>query len=75
MAQVTFTIKDTKIVEAEDAIAGLYGYQVTLADGTPNTETKTQFMRKQIKAWVKNQMIEHRNRQALEAAALVDSDI
>ena len=71
MAQISFNIKDTKVTEAEEAVAALNGYrdQITNADGTlsPNPQTKAQFLKDQCKAWVRNQMVEYKNRQTITA--------
>jgi hypothetical protein len=75
MAQVTFNIRDAKITEAIDAVAALHNYQALLTDGTVNPETKELFFKKAIKAWIRNQMIEQANRQALVVAAAQDTDI
>ena len=77
MAQLTLTIKDTVLTAATEAVAAMNGYTDTIPDpafvpseGQPTPPqipnvSKNAFLKKQIKAWLRNQTIEHANRVAL----------
>lgn len=81
MAQISLTIKDTlyaKEVEAVEAVAAMNGWTETIPDPAnpeqtiPNI-TKEQFFKRKIKAWARNQAMEHANRTAL-AAVVMEAD-
>lgn len=61
---ITINIDNTIISEAVTALCTLGGYQATLPDGTTNPQTQNQFAKQQIIAFVKNQILENRNRTA-----------
>ena len=54
---VTFKVNDEHLQRFIDGIAGHFGYQETLIDGTDNPETKAQYgkrkLRQQMVLWVK----------------------
>ena len=78
MAQITLNIKDNLLAKEIDAVAAMNGWTETIPDPAnpeqtiPNI-TKEQFLKKQIKAWLRNQAVEHANRQAL-ASVTVEED-
>ena len=79
MAQITLNIKDTLLAKEIEAIAAMNGWTETIPDPAnpeqtiPNI-TKEQFFKKQIKAWLRNQAVEHANRIALASVA-VEADV
>lgn len=78
MAQLNITIKDTVLASATEAIAVNFGYTAMVADANgaevPNPMTKDQFLKKQIKQWLRNQTLEHAQRVAL-ANVTVEEDL
>ena len=78
MAQITLNIKDNLLAKEIDAVAAMNGWTETIPDPADPTKTipnvtKEQFFKKQIKAWLRNQAVEHANRQAL-ASVSVEED-
>lgn len=79
MAQVTITIKDSLLISETKAVAALNGYTDTIPDPAnpeqtiPNI-TREQFLKKQVKAWLRNQAIEFSNREAI-ANVVVEADV
>ena len=78
MAQITLNIKDNLLAKEIDAVAAMNGWTETIPDPADPTKTipnvtKEQFFKKQIKAWLRNQAVEHANRQAL-ASVTVEED-
>jgi len=75
MAQISLTIKDTLYAKEVEAVAAMNGWTATIPDHAnpeqtiPNI-TKEQFFKKQIKAWARNQAVEHANRTALAAVTM-----
>jgi len=75
MAQISLTIKDTLYAKEIEAVAAMNGWTETIPDPAnpeqtiPNI-TKEQFFKKQIKAWARNQLIEHSNRVALASVSV-----
>lgn len=83
MATLNITIKDSLLAKETEAVASMNGWTETIPNpayvegGTepatiPNI-TKEQFLKKQNKAWLRNQLIEHSNRVAL-ASVVVDEE-
>lgn len=81
--QVSLTIKDALYAKEVEAVAAMNGWTETIPNPAyveggaepatiPNI-TKEQFFKKQIKAWTRNQAVEHANRQAL-ASVTVEGD-
>ena len=78
MAQISLTIKDSLYAKEVAAVAAMNGYTDTIPDPTDPTKTipnvsKEQFFKQQIKAWLRNQAVEHANRVAL-ASVVVEAD-
>ena len=78
MAQITLNIKDSLYAKEVEAVAAMNGWTETIPDPADPTKTipnitKEQFFKKQIKAWLRNQAVEHANRQAL-ASVTVEED-
>lgn len=77
MAQISLTIRDSLLAKEVEAVAAMNGWTENIADengqSVPNPVTKEQFFKKQIKAWARNQAVEHANRQAL-ASVTVEGD-
>lgn len=75
MATVSLTIKDALLAREIEAVAAMNGWTETIPDPSnpeqtiPNI-TKELFFKKQIKAWARNQLVEHSNRQALASVAV-----
>lgn len=71
MANISLTIKDTLYATELDAVASMGGWTETVVDPAdpeltiPNPVSKELFFKQQIKAWLRNQAVEHANRQAL----------
>jgi hypothetical protein len=69
MASFNMTIKDELLVKEIDAICASGGYPDTITDEQgaeiPNPMSKLQFTKNQVKAWMRNQAVEHANRIAL----------
>ena len=78
MAQVTLQIKDTLLAQEVDAIAAMGGWTDTITDAegntVPNPVSKDLFFKQQIKAWLRNQAVEHAQRVAL-ASVSVEEDV
>lgn len=87
MAQLSLTIKDTLYAKEVEAVAAMGGWTETIPDPAfvpseaqqvptqiPNPLTKEQFLKRQVKAWLRNQAIEHANRTAL-AGVVVEGDV
>lgn len=53
MAQITITIPDAAIPRINDAFAAEFSYRATLPDGTPNPQTKGQFTKERVIAYIK----------------------
>ena len=79
MAAFNLTIKDALLVQEVEAIAQMGGWTAEIQDPAnpeltiPNI-TKEQFAKKQVKAWMRNQAVEHANRVAL-ASVSVEEDV
>ena len=78
MAQISLTIKDSLYTKEVDAIAAMGNWTETIPDPADPTKTipnvsKEVFFKKQIKAWLRNQAVEHANRVAL-ASVVVEAD-
>ena len=78
MAQISITIRDALLTKEIDAVAAMNGWTETIPDPADPTKTipnitKEQFFKKQLKAWARNQAVEHANRQAL-ASVTVEED-
>ena len=79
MAQITLNIKDNLLAKEIDAVAAMNGWTETIPDPADPTKTipnitKEQFFKKQIKAWLRNQAVEHANRQALASVAVEEDN-
>lgn len=78
MAQISLTIKDSLYAKGVDAVAAMNGWTETIPDPAnpeltiPNV-SKEVFFKQQIKAWLRNQAVEHANRVAL-ASVVVEAD-
>lgn len=75
MATISLTIKDALLAKEIEAVAAMNGWTETIPDPAnpeqtiPNI-TKEQFFKKQIKAWLRNQAVEHANRVALASVVV-----
>ena len=79
MAQITLNFKDSLLAKEIDAVAAMNGWTETIQDPANPTKTipnitKEQFFKKQIKAWARNQALEHANRQALASVAVEEDN-
>jgi hypothetical protein len=61
--QISLSIKDSLYTKELEAVCSMNGYTETDPDGNPITQE--QFLKKQIKAWLRNQAVEYANRQVL----------
>lgn len=52
-----------------DALTTRYGYSDTLPNGDPNPQTKTEFVRQLLVAWIKREVREHEAATASATAA------
>lgn len=59
MANLSISIPDAMLPRVTEAFKAAYNYQATLPDGTPNPETDTQFVRRQILNYVKELTVAH----------------
>lgn len=81
MATIQFTIPDAKATLVRDAVCTKYGYQDTVVDPEnpeqtiPNPVSKAQFVSIQIKNFLKNCVIETRNREAIATVAAEDNNL
>jgi len=78
MAQISLTIKDTLYAKEVEAVAAMNGWTGTIPDPANPEQTipnisKEQFFKRQIKAWARNQLVEHSNRTAI-ASVVVEAD-
>lgn len=53
MATISITIPDASLQRVVDGMCAWHGYSATLPDGTPNSQTKGQFVKARIAAFVK----------------------
>jgi len=79
MTNISITVKDSLYLREVEAVAAMNGWTETIPDPANPTKTipnitKEQFFKKQIKAWLRNQTIEHANRVAL-ASVVVEEDV
>ena len=79
MAQISLTIRDSLYAKEVEAVAAMNGWTETIPDPADPTKTipnvtKEQFFKKQIKAWLRNQAVEHANRQALASVAVEEDN-
>lgn len=72
MPTLSFTLSTAASTEVTDAFGADYQ---PLIDGQPNPETKAQFARRQIVAFLKLHVREYRRREAAAAVAGTDPDI
>jgi len=80
MASITIQIPDAVATRVIDGFCDRYHYSPTLADGTPNPETKAKFVKRRviefIKRAVRDAEIEAAARTATDAAGTsADTDI
>lgn len=73
MATLSITIDNTHAARVNDAIAAHYGYQATI-DGSPNPETKTQFVRRMVIQMIKEKVRDYEASVAAESARLTAYD-
>lgn len=66
--ELRITIPDDKAARVIDAMAAHFGYQERLPDGTPNQQTKPQFARDSVKAWIKETVRAHEEQVAVDEA-------
>ena len=76
---ISLTIKDAIYTKEVEAVAAMNGYTDTIPDpANPNKTipnvSKEVFFKQQIKAWARNQAVEHANRTAL-ASVVVEADV
>ena len=76
---ISLTIRDNLYAKEVEAVAAMGGWTNTIPDPADPTKTitnitKDQFLKIQIKAWLRNQAVEHANRTAL-AAVTVETDV
>lgn len=57
MAQIVINIPDTVVGRVLDAFAATYRYAATLPDGSPNPQTKAQFAKQRVLAYVKEVVV------------------
>ena len=79
MTQISLTIRDTLYAKEVEAVAAVNGWTETIPNpANPEVQipniTKEQFFKKQIKAWARNQAVEHANRTALAAVAIEEDN-
>ena len=78
---ITLNIDTTLINEAVDALCTQGGYRATLPDPNnagqtiPNPQTKNQFAKQQLRDFVRNAVLEQRNRAAQAANQPVDEGL
>ena len=81
MATINITIPDEKAVIVRDAVCAKYGYQDTVTDPAnpeqtiPNPVSKAQFVQVKIKDFLKNCVVEMRNREVLATVATEDNEL
>lgn len=73
MATISLTISAGDLTRAVDALSTRWGYSPFLADGvTPNPQTKGEFVRLRIGAWVKSEVLSHELATAQAAVRVTD---
>ena len=50
---------DEQLTRVVDAMCARHGYSATLGDGTPNPQTRREFVRQRIAQWVRGEVREH----------------
>ena len=79
MAQISITVRDSLLAKEVEAVAAMNGWTETIPDPAnpeqtiPNI-TKEQFFKKQLKAWARNQAVEHANRVAISSVSVEDDN-
>jgi len=71
MAKVPFTIPDDQVSRFVDGSAGAYNYQAVDAEGTPNPETKAQYAKRKIRAYIVGVVLGYEAGQAADAARTI----
>lgn len=73
MPTITLNISAGDLTRAVDALSVRWGYSPFLADGvTPNPQTKSEFVRLRIGAWIKAEVREHELAAAKSAVTVTD---
>jgi hypothetical protein len=81
MQEITISIPTAKAVIVRDAVCAKYGYTDTITDPAnpeqtiPNPVTKAQFVQVKIKDFLKNCVVEMRNREVLATVATEDNEL
>lgn len=73
MATITLTVSAGDLARAVDALGTRWGYLAVLADGSPNPQSKGEFVRLQIAKWIKSEV--HQHELATAQAAVTVSDV
>lgn len=73
MPTISLTLSSADLTRAVDALGTRWGYSATLPDGSANPQTKGEFVRLKIAAWVKSEV--HAHELATAQAAVTVSDV
>jgi hypothetical protein len=68
MAQVIVDVPDAVLPRVLDAFAATFGYQATLPSGAPNPQTRAQFAKQRLAAYVKQVTVAYEATRDAEAA-------
>lgn len=71
MPTITITMSAAHLARVVAALSERYGYSPTLPDGTPNPQTKPEFVRACLMRWVREGVREHEQAAARAAVATV----
>lgn len=69
MATLTFTIDDTIDNKIINAFCDRFGYQATGPDGVANPQTKRQFFKAQVRAYIRDVYRDQKQREAEASVA------
>lgn len=71
MATISLTVSAADLTRAVDALSTRWGYQPVI-DGSPNPQTKGEFVRLKIGQWVKSEVHAHELGTAQAAVSITD---
>lgn len=72
MATITFTLSGSDLNRAIDALGARWGYEPMLSDGTPNPQSKGEFVRLNIAQWIRSEVKAHELATAQAAVSVTE---
>lgn len=72
MPAITLTISAPDLARAVDALSARWGYAAQLSNGSPNPQTRAEFVRLKIGEWVRSEVRAHELTTAQAAVTVSD---